>query len=184
MEKAPERAAALGRPSYVWRSGQERRLALIRRQASLEGARILDVGCGVGAYVRRMGELSGRVYGVDVDEQRVRRGSASVPNLMVAAGEHLPFRDDSLRRRPAERGHRARQRRCRDAPRGLPRRPRRAAKSSSSRRTASIPSRRTASTLANAIFSATYPSSTTCPARCDVAWRRTSAPTVEATSSG
>jgi len=96
MEKAPERAAALGRPSYIWRSGQERRLALIRRQASLEGARILDVGCGVGAYVRRMGELSDRVYGVDVDEQRVRRGSASVPNLMIAVGEHLPFRDNAF----------------------------------------------------------------------------------------
>ncbi|MGA2285162.1 MAG: class I SAM-dependent methyltransferase [Dehalococcoidia bacterium] len=94
MAKAPERAAALGRPSYVWRSGQERRLALIRRQASLEGARILDVGCGIGAYVRRMGELSDRVYGVDVDEQRVRRGSASIPNLMIAVGERLPFRDN------------------------------------------------------------------------------------------
>ncbi len=96
MEKAPERAAALGRPSYVWRSGQERRLALVRRQASLEGARILDVGCGVGAYVRRMGDLSDRVCGVDVDQQRVRRGSASVPNLMIAVGEHLPFRDNAF----------------------------------------------------------------------------------------
>ncbi len=96
MEKAPERAAALGRPSYVWRSGQERRLALIRRQASLEGAWILDVGCGVGAYVRRMGEFSGRVCGVDIDEQRIRRGSSSVPKLMIAVGEHLPFRDNAF----------------------------------------------------------------------------------------
>ena len=96
MAKPPERAAALGCPSYVWRSGQERRLALIRRQAPLEGARILDVGCGVGAYVRRIQQLSPRVCGVDIDEQRVKRGSSSVPNLMVAVSEHLPFRDGSF----------------------------------------------------------------------------------------
>jgi len=96
MEKAPPRAAALGRPSYVWRSGQERRLSLVRRRVSLEGARVLDVGCGIGAYVRRMRELSPRVYGVDIDEQRVRRGSSELPNLMLAAGERLPFRDNTF----------------------------------------------------------------------------------------
>ena len=96
MVKAPERAAALGCPSYVWRSGQERRLDLIRRYAPLEEARILDVGCGIGTYVRRMQALSPRVCGVDIDVQRVRRGSASVPNLMLAVGEHLPFLDNSF----------------------------------------------------------------------------------------
>jgi ubiquinone/menaquinone biosynthesis C-methylase UbiE len=88
----PPRAAALGRPSYVWRSGQERRLSLLRRRVSLEGARVLDIGCGIGAYVRRMRDLSPRVYGVDIDAQRVRRGSCELPNLMLAAAEHLPFR--------------------------------------------------------------------------------------------
>jgi len=96
MVKAPDRAAALGRPSYVWRSGQERRLVLVRRRVSLEGARVLDVGCGIGAYVRRIQELSPRVCGVDIDEQRVRRGSSSVPNLMLAVGERLPFLDNSF----------------------------------------------------------------------------------------
>jgi SAM-dependent methyltransferase len=96
MVEAPDRAAALGRPSYVWRSGQERRLALIRRYVNLEGARILDVGCGIGTYVRRLRELSEHVYGIDVDEQRVRRGSLSLPNLALAAGEHMPFPNDSF----------------------------------------------------------------------------------------
>ena len=45
-----EKAIVLGRPSYVWRFGQERRLELIRRHVKLEGARILDVGCGLGMY--------------------------------------------------------------------------------------------------------------------------------------
>ena len=46
--------------------------------------------------MRRIGELSPRVYGVDIDEQRVRRGSSEVPNLMLAAAERLPFRDDTF----------------------------------------------------------------------------------------
>ena len=96
IEEASRRAAALGRPSYVWRSGQERRLSLVRRSVPLEGARVLDVGCGIGAYVRRMRELSPGVYGVDIDAQRVRRGSSDLPNLMLAVSEHLPFLDNSF----------------------------------------------------------------------------------------
>ena len=54
VKRAPSAdAARLGEPSYVWRSGQERRLQLIRRYIPLEGRRILDVGCGIGTYVRR-----------------------------------------------------------------------------------------------------------------------------------
>ena len=95
MIQAPERAVALGHPSYVWRSGQDRRLGLIRRYAPLEGRAILDVGCGIGTYVRKLGELSDRVYGVDIEAARVRRGEG-LPGLAAAAGEALPFADASL----------------------------------------------------------------------------------------
>ena len=84
----------LGQPSYVWRFGQERRLALIRRFLPLEGARILDVGCGLGAYVRRLGDFSDGAFGVDLDPARVGRGaSAGVRGLVAAAAEALPFAD-------------------------------------------------------------------------------------------
>ena len=88
-ERAPAETVALGHPSYVWRSGQDRRLALIQRYAPLEGRAILDVGCGIGAYVRKLGELSDRVYGVDIEASRVRQGQA-LP-LAVAVSESLPF---------------------------------------------------------------------------------------------
>jgi ubiquinone/menaquinone biosynthesis C-methylase UbiE len=96
MIEAPERVVALGHPSYVWRSGQDRRLTLIRRYASLERRRILDVGCGIGTYVSKLRELSDRVYGVDIEAGRVRRGAQSLPGLAVAAAEHLPFRDGTF----------------------------------------------------------------------------------------
>ena len=96
MIKAPERAVALGHPSYVWRSGQDRRLALIRRYVPLEGRRILDVGCGIGTYVHKLREFSDRVYGIDVEEAHVRRGAEKVTGLAVAACERLPFRNGAF----------------------------------------------------------------------------------------
>ena len=87
-----DKRAILGHPSQVWTAGLERRLELLRRHVDLEGKRILDIGCGVGAFVRRLGEFSDRVYGTDIDLESVRRGSEALPNLALALGEHMPFK--------------------------------------------------------------------------------------------
>lgn len=93
MVTAPDRAEiALGNPSFVWRFGQDRRLNLIRHFAPLEGARILDIGCGLGVYVRKFREFSDRVYGIDIDAKRLREGACTTPGLMLSASETLPFR--------------------------------------------------------------------------------------------
>ncbi len=91
-----EKAAVLGHPSYVWRFGQKRRLALIDSYAPLQGKTILDVGCGLGTYVERFREFSDQVYGVDIEVERVVEGGKSVPNLLAAAAEALPFADASF----------------------------------------------------------------------------------------
>jgi SAM-dependent methyltransferase len=87
---------ALGHPSYVWRFGQDRRLALIRQFVPLENRWILDVGCGIGTYVRKLRGLSNYVFGIDVDEERVAWGAKDVPNLQVSTSEELPFQDESF----------------------------------------------------------------------------------------
>jgi SAM-dependent methyltransferase len=68
----------------------------MRRHVRLEGRRILDVGCGIGTYVRRFRELSDEVYGVDVDEEKVALASARLPNIYQAPAERLPFEDESF----------------------------------------------------------------------------------------
>ncbi len=88
-----DKAITLGHPSYVWRFGQDRRLALIRRYAPLEDKRILDVGCGLGTYVKKMRDFSEQVYGVDVDPQKVAEASQTLPNIQLAPAEKLPFPD-------------------------------------------------------------------------------------------
>jgi SAM-dependent methyltransferase len=80
---------ALGNPSFIWRSGQDRRLNLIQRYVPLESARVLDIGCGVGTYVKRLGEVADRAYGIDIAAERVRESATG--SLSVAVSEHLPF---------------------------------------------------------------------------------------------
>jgi len=89
-----EKAITLGHPSYIWRFGQDRRLDLIRQYAPLDGRRILDVGCGLGMYVRKMLQFSRDVYGVDIDPDKVARASKDLANIQVAPAEKLPFPDD------------------------------------------------------------------------------------------
>lgn len=84
-------AAVLGCPSYLWRFGQERRLALINRYAPLADKMILDIGCGLGAYVERFRCFSDRVYGVDLEASRVAEAARRLPNLSAARAEELAF---------------------------------------------------------------------------------------------
>ena len=93
---AADKAITLGHPSYVWREGQERRFQLIARYVHLRDARVLDVGCGLGLYVRRFRSLSDQVYGVDVDADKVREASLTLPNISEAPAEHLPYADGTF----------------------------------------------------------------------------------------
>jgi SAM-dependent methyltransferase len=95
-EGATDKRAILGHPSQVWTRGLERRLGIVREHVDLEGKRILDIGCGVGAFVRRLREYSDKVYGTDVDRESVVRGVEEVPNLALAVGEKMPFRDGTF----------------------------------------------------------------------------------------
>jgi SAM-dependent methyltransferase len=83
-----------GRPSYSWRHGQDRRLEMVQRFVDLDGARILDVGCGIGTYVRRFRQYSDDVHGIEVEEERVAEASVELPNIVLAVGEALPYPDD------------------------------------------------------------------------------------------
>jgi len=86
-----DKAICLGHPSYVWGFGQERRLELIRRYAPLEDRAILDVGCGLGMYVRAFRRYSRQVHGVDIDADKVAEASRELPNIQVAPAEVLPY---------------------------------------------------------------------------------------------
>jgi len=81
----------LGMPSYVWRDGQERRLALIQEYISLKDKKILDVGCGVGLYLKRLKNFSSELYGVDIDQEKIEGIKNEFLKVFVAPAEKLPF---------------------------------------------------------------------------------------------
>ncbi|MBI4670065.1 MAG: methyltransferase domain-containing protein [Chloroflexi bacterium] len=88
-----DKSIQLGHPSYVWRFGQDRRLNMIRAYLPLDGARVLDIGCGIGTYVEKFRALNAHAYGVDVDAERVTRGrrEKDLDTLALSASEALPF---------------------------------------------------------------------------------------------
>ena len=97
-------AARLGNPSFVWRFGQERRLALTERYISLRERRVLDLGCGLGEYVRAFARRGAHAIGTDIAtgrlveaRQRVEStATRGVDGFLAAAGEALPFLDASF----------------------------------------------------------------------------------------
>lgn len=94
-ERDLEKAAARGEPSYVWRDGQQRRLDFILEAAGQRArGRILDDGCGVGLYLRRLGALARLATGVEYDEERARQAGGLGLPIACAAGEELPFPAD------------------------------------------------------------------------------------------
>jgi SAM-dependent methyltransferase len=96
--KAPSspsaKAAERGEPSYVWRAGQERRLEMIKIAAGarLRGT-ILENGCGVGMYLKRLSTDATLAVGLEIELPRAREASAQTLVVLNGAGESLPFPD-------------------------------------------------------------------------------------------
>lgn len=92
-----DKAALRGNPSFVWRAGQERRLALIRAAAGnrLGGCVFVD-GCGVGQYMTHLAPLSGSVIGLDIEFERLREARQRAPRVVCGVGERLPFPSGSF----------------------------------------------------------------------------------------
>lgn len=91
-----EEAALRGNPSFVWRSGQERRLQLVRRYVPLEGKRVLDVGCGMGMYTQAFLRYTSEVYGIEIEYSRALEAKERALGVVQAVGEALPFVDSSF----------------------------------------------------------------------------------------
>ncbi|MCP4426357.1 MAG: class I SAM-dependent methyltransferase [Chloroflexi bacterium] len=91
-----DKAALRGEPGYVWRSGQERRLAMIRQWVDLEGATILDNGCGLGQYLEHFVPFSDQRFGLEIEHERAVKALPTAVGIAQGVGEYLPFADNSF----------------------------------------------------------------------------------------
>lgn len=97
MMNYSDKAAERGEPGYVWRAGQDRRLAMIRQWSDLDG-RILDNGTGLGTYLEACGRVnpdSLRV-GLEIEFDRAIEALARADGIALGIGERLPFAADSF----------------------------------------------------------------------------------------
>ncbi len=71
---------------------------MMRLYVALENARVLDVGCGIGAYVEKFIALGAHAFGVDVDAEKLTdaRRTKNLDLLACSASEALPFPNDSF----------------------------------------------------------------------------------------
>lgn len=92
-----DKAAERGEPGYVWRSGQDRRLEMIRRWSSLDG-RILDNGTGLGTYLEACGRVNpdSLRIGLEVEFDRAVEALSRADGIILGVGERLPFADDTF----------------------------------------------------------------------------------------
>jgi SAM-dependent methyltransferase len=92
-----EAAALRGEPSYVWRDGQKRRLALILEAAGERANRkVLVDGCGVGMYLHHLGEVTDDIIGLDIEFPRLQEAKSRADQVVNAKGEWLPFPGQSF----------------------------------------------------------------------------------------
>lgn len=69
------------------------------RQVGFEpGQRVLDVGCGVGAFLQLVAERGGEPFGIDASEALISLARTRLPDadLRVGEMEDLPFPDDTF----------------------------------------------------------------------------------------
>lgn len=97
MSHDREKAALRGEPSYMWRAGQERRLRMIQEAAGTRvHGRVLDNGCGVGAYLMRLAQDTTSAYGLEYDMERALEAARDLKTIVRGAGEHLPYPSDTF----------------------------------------------------------------------------------------
>ncbi len=93
-DRASEKAALRGEPSYVWRAGQERRFEMVREAAGerMHGS-VFEAGCGVGSYLFRLQKEARQAVGLDIELERTRQAHLAADQVVCGAGESLPFPD-------------------------------------------------------------------------------------------
>lgn len=90
MNTHSDKAAIRGEPGYIWRAGQERRLAMINQWIDLSG-RILDNGCGLGTWLQAFGNYSQQRFGLEIEFDRAQQALSRAEGVVLAISEKLPF---------------------------------------------------------------------------------------------
>jgi SAM-dependent methyltransferase len=99
---APRWGPLWGARPADWALSEDRQVptyeAALRRVGLEPGHRVLDVGCGVGSFLRLVAERGGEPHGIDASEALVDFARTGLPaaDLRVGEMEDLPWDDDTF----------------------------------------------------------------------------------------
>src|SRR5882724_899676 len=85
-----------------WALSEDRQLptyeAALERTGLHPGWRVLDIGCGAGAFLRLAAERGAEPHGIDASDALVEFARARLPHADLRAGEMeaLPWEDDTF----------------------------------------------------------------------------------------
>jgi len=85
-----------------WALSEDRQVptyeAALRRVGLQPGQRVLDIGCGVGAFLRLVAERAAEPHGIDASEALIAYARERLPDADVRVGEmeDLPWGDDTF----------------------------------------------------------------------------------------
>lgn len=69
---------------------------MIRQWVDLDGAAILDDGCGLGQYLEHFAPFSRQRFGLEIEPDRAVKAIPTATGIAQGVGEHLPFANDSF----------------------------------------------------------------------------------------
>jgi len=83
-----------GSPSSYWSNGLDKRLHMVSKDLNLKDKKILDVGCGLGAFMDKFLEFSEEIYGVEPDKEKADIARAKGLKVFDSTAEKTPFNDN------------------------------------------------------------------------------------------
>lgn len=85
-----------GSPSLVFTSGLQRRLEITQKYISFKGKTILDIGCGIGIFLREFEKLTKKenIFGIETDDKKVKIAKKNYSNVIKGTAEDIPFKDN------------------------------------------------------------------------------------------
>jgi len=90
------RRVKFGSPSLEWTKGLQRRMDFIKKYVDFKNKKILDVGCGIGMFLKQFKNLGADVFGVDLDKEKVEIAKKKFPNVFHSKAEKMPFRKSTF----------------------------------------------------------------------------------------
>lgn len=87
-----QKAAERGNPSFVWRTGQQRRMRMIHDAVGqFITGRVLVDGCGIGMYLSQLVASAQQAVGLDIEYERCVEAHQLTSAVLCGAGENLPL---------------------------------------------------------------------------------------------